>query len=292
MLSIVVQVALGVAAVCLVWLALDRRARAVVAERGGAAARAWRRWRGRVRPRHPVVLVHGMMGFDKLGFGGTSAEYFRGVAAHLRGLGIAVFVARLPPLSGVRARALALARYVESIESKRVNVIAHSMGGIDARYAIAKLGLRKKVASLTTIGTPHRGTPLADGGARVLGSLGLPRLAGVLGLDFSACDDLTVARMARFNAEVEDASGVFYGSVVAAAGGGPTRVHPLLVPTHRLLATRAGDNDGIVPFESQRWGVVVAQVETDHWGPIGWSLEFDAPALYVRLARELAERGY
>ena len=44
----------------------------------------------------------------------------------------------------------------------KVHIIAHSMGGLDARHMIVDLGMADKVASLTTIGTPHRGTILAD----------------------------------------------------------------------------------------------------------------------------------
>jgi triacylglycerol esterase/lipase EstA (alpha/beta hydrolase family) len=47
------------------------------------------------------------------------------------------------------------------------------MGGLDARYAISLLGLARRVASLTTIGTPHRGTPVGDGFGPLLSRLGI-----------------------------------------------------------------------------------------------------------------------
>ena len=46
--------------------------------------------------------------------------------------------------------------------ASKVHIIAHSMGGLDSRRMIVDLGMADKVASLTTIGTPHRGTILAD----------------------------------------------------------------------------------------------------------------------------------
>ncbi len=63
------------------------------------------------------------------------------------------------------------------------------------------------------------------------------------------------------------------------------------MPAHRLLRRKAGDNDGIVPSDSQRWGEVVAEVQADHWAQIGWTQGFDAPSLYERVLEELKARG-
>src|SRR5512145_1313669 len=113
-------------------------------------------------PRHPVVLAHGLLGFDEIRIGRARAEYFRGVSARLEREGCVVHRCRVARMASIAARAAELATFVDALDARRVNVVAHSMGGLDARYALAKLGLRKKVASLVTVGTPHRGTPLAD----------------------------------------------------------------------------------------------------------------------------------
>ena len=42
-----------------------------------------------------------------------------------------------------------------------MHLIAHSMGGLDARHMIVREGMAERVASLTTVGTPHNGTPVA-----------------------------------------------------------------------------------------------------------------------------------
>ena len=76
------------------------------------------------------------------------------------------------------------------IRARKVNIIAHSMGGLDARYAIAKLGLADRVASLVTIGTPHLGTPLANLGARLSDLLRLKSLLGRV-VDIDAFYNLT-----------------------------------------------------------------------------------------------------
>jgi triacylglycerol lipase len=174
-----------------------------------------------------------------------------------------------------------------------VNIIAHSMGGLDARYAIAKLGIASKVASLTTIGTPHRGTPLADVGARVLGDgLGVRRVLTKLGLGLDGVSDLTTDKMREFNTSVADARGVAYACVVSAVAGGVRGVNTLLAPTYLFLRDRAGRNDGIVPASSQHWGEVLLEIDADHWAQIGWSGTYDALKLYSELFHKLRERGF
>lgn len=258
----------------------------------------WRRRRQQRRPKraaklhHPVVLAHGILGFDELKLAGRRQEYFRGIPELLRRDGVEVHVLRVPALGSVAARAQALADAVKSLPAERVNVIAHSMGGLDARYAVTRLGLASKVVSLTTIGTPHFGTPLADIGTRVLGDgLMLKALLGRLGIDLEAFYALTTERMTRFNGDVGNAPKVAYGSYVASVPGAP-RLNPLLVPAHLYLRQRAGENDGLVPAESQRWGEVLGRIEADHWAQIGWSQRFDARDFYSGIVRELIGRGF
>jgi triacylglycerol lipase len=238
------------------------------------------------------VLAHGILGFDKLNLPGVHPEYFRGVPERLRGLGAEVHTVRVSPLSSIKERAEELARAVKEIDAERVNIIAHSMGGLDARYAISKLGLANKVASLTTIGTPHRGTPLADAGSGVLGDkLKLRGLLEKLGLDVDAIYDLTTTHMKSFNDEVPDARGVLYGSYAARTQGRSLVLSPLLLPTYLYLSDRVGENDGLVPTSSQPWGELLGRVDADHWAQIGWSATFDAPAFYAGLLKELTGRG-
>src|SRR5467141_4710144 len=113
-------------------------------------------------PRLPVVLAHGFLGFDEIELGRSKHLYFRGIGTHLEKLGAQVYSPRVPPASSISARAQRLADLIRAVPEPRVNIVAHSMGGLDARYAISRLGLADKVASLVTIGAPHLGTPLAD----------------------------------------------------------------------------------------------------------------------------------
>jgi triacylglycerol lipase len=263
-----------------------------------AAVLLWRRRRrfGRrvakraPRLRHPVVLAHGVLGFDKIAFGGKEHSYFRGVSGHLSRVGAEVHRPRVSSAAAIAVRADELARLVRDIGARKVNVIAHSMGGLDARYAIAKLGLADRVASLTTVGTPHLGTPVADLGMKLSDMLRLSTLLGRV-VDLSGFYDLTTRRMTQFNDEIVDARGVMYASVVGRIDR--MRAHPLLWPTHLYLSERGGgDSDGLVPVSSQKWGEVLRQIDADHWAQIGWSNGFDALAFYEELLAELRGRGF
>lgn len=226
------------------------------------------------------MLVHGFAGFDSIRVGKARHDYFRGVRARLEELGHRVEVVRLPPMAGVENRAKRLVEQVRALGSERVNLVAHSMGGLDARYAITKLGLAGTVASLTTVGTPHRGTPIANGTKHLAGWL---RRLGAEGIW-----DVSTHRMLEFNRDVPDVPEVEYFSYVSSVDPRSAATPLFLKPALFLLRA---PSDGLVPLESQRWGIVAAELSVDHWGQIGWSRGFDAGALYERIALHLWQRG-
>ena len=120
---------------------------------------------------------------------------------------------------GVESRAGELKRYIERhVPTGPVHLIGHSMGGLDARFMISRLGMRDRVLSLTTVGTPHRGSPFADWGVRRFGRLAAPFFQ-LVGLSYQAFLDVTTAACRRFNATVPDAPGVRYFSVAGACEG-------------------------------------------------------------------------
>ncbi len=114
-------------------------------------------------PPYPVVLVHGFSGFNSLG----PLEYYFQILDKLAEIGeTEVFAPTVPPYAGVVDRAPFLAQAIDEVlaetRAEKVHLIAHSQGGLDARYVISVLGYATRVATLTTVATPHRGTPLAD----------------------------------------------------------------------------------------------------------------------------------
>src|SRR5690349_21147566 len=96
-------------------------------------------------PPLPVVLVHGLFGFDRIGVPGARFDYFRGIAKHLDTLGCHAHAVNLPLAASIPARAAKLVAAIEAQKHPRIDLIAHSLGGLDARYALAKLGLSKYV---------------------------------------------------------------------------------------------------------------------------------------------------
>lgn len=109
-------------------------------------------------PSLPIVLAHGYLGFGTLG----PLNYFNNVASILQAAGAThVFAPDVPPKSTLQARSAQLAQAInDHLHDQKVHVIAHSMGGLDARSLIA--GGATNIASLTTLGTPFRGTLVAD----------------------------------------------------------------------------------------------------------------------------------
>jgi triacylglycerol lipase len=111
--------------------------------------------------KYPIVLCHGMAGFGAL-FGGAM-PYFYGIESALTKDGAQVFATHVPQFSTTEARGEALLAQVEDIVARtgatKVNLIGHSHGGLDARYVAA---VRPDlVASVTSIGSPHKGAELA-----------------------------------------------------------------------------------------------------------------------------------
>ncbi len=273
-------VLVGIVAAAVVWA---RRARPPVAVEGLPPP-------PRTAPRHPLVLLHGAFGFDEIVLAEGRHAYFRGVTERLEARGVLVHRPTVAPVAGIARRAAELAERIRALPPGRVNLVAHSMGGLDARFAITHLGLKDRVASLVTIGCPHHGTPLADVGHAVARSVGL---AGLLKGPAQMLADLSTDKMARFNASVVDVPGVFYASVAGRIPPGTplALVQPLLAAGFTYLSAQAGDNDGLVPVASQEWGELLRIVDADHWAQIGWSGQVDTPAIYEQIADALLARG-
>ncbi|MGI8735570.1 MAG: esterase/lipase family protein [Pyrinomonadaceae bacterium] len=247
----------------------------------------------------PIVLAHGIARFDvlleilkdKLKLPETRLaehfHYFKGIKPHLEANGFTVFHPNQDFAGSVELRSGQLKLRVDEAlaqtRAPRVHIIAHSMGGLDARHMIVDLGMADKVASLTTIGTPHRGTILADhllshGGALLRDVL--QRVINVKGTT-----DLTIASCEQFNRRAEDQEArndVAYQAYASSEDF--RRVFAPLIPSWLFIRDHAGRNDGLVPFDSQQWTqelvasdgrrkpVVQKEFpfEADHLNQVGW----------------------
>jgi pimeloyl-ACP methyl ester carboxylesterase len=107
------------------------------------------------------VLVHGYFGTDQF-FG--LLDYFHDVPERLRSAGYDVTTPVTDAFNWSEARAAQLAVQVDAVlartGARKVNLLGHSQGGMDARVLVSGLGYADRVASVTTVATPHRGTPL------------------------------------------------------------------------------------------------------------------------------------
>ena len=114
-----------------------------------------------MKTRYPIVLVHG------LGMKDTSFMKSWGwIDRILRVQGYTVYKSSVDGFGTVESNAKQLkeeiGKILEETGAEKVNIIAHSKGGLDAKYMIQQMDMAKQVASLTTLCTPHKGSPIAS----------------------------------------------------------------------------------------------------------------------------------
>jgi triacylglycerol lipase len=111
--------------------------------------------------KYPIVLVHGLLGFDALG----PVQYFYGVPSELRRSGATVYTASVSQSNSTEVRGEQLLKELQTLQAKyghtKFNLVGHSHGGNTIRYVA---GVSPSlVASVTSVGTPHQGSKVADG---------------------------------------------------------------------------------------------------------------------------------
>lgn len=232
-----------------------------------------------------IVLAHGIFGFGDLASPRPSlVSYFNGVAAHLRRQGHTVIAPHVSPIGPVvqRAEQLASAILNQTPAGERVHIIAHSLGGLDARHALVhRADLAKRVATLVAIGTPHRGSPVAD----AIVNRALPLFAHLptflvaqIESNAGAVRDLTTASASARDDLTPDVEGIRYIDVAGDASKGG---HELFLFQVGAVIGRITKeiNDGVVTRRSalraghkhlRNWPV-------DHAGETGWSFESPLP---------------
>ncbi|PSN67042.1 alpha/beta-hydrolase [Corynespora cassiicola Philippines] len=264
-------------------------------------------------PKHAIILAHGLLGFDELKIGGRylpGIEYWRGITDALSHKGVEVIVAAVPPSGSIEARAQKLAESISAkAKGKDVNIIAHSMGGLDSRYMISQLKPNDfNVLSLTTIATPHRGSAFADYMFESIGPAQIKRIYRVMeyvGLETGAFAQLTRNYMKdSFNPKTPDVQGTRYYSYGASLEPSSWSV---FAASHSIIKRlEGGPNDGLVSVESSQWGnykgtlTGVSHLDLINWtNRLKWFLweltggkrNFNAIALYLDIADMLAKEG-
>jgi triacylglycerol lipase len=115
---------------------------------------------GYTQTRYPVVLVHGLFGFDSF----LGLDYFYGIPEGLRQGGAKVYVAQVSAANSTEVRGEQLLAQVRNIlaltGAAKVNLVGHSHGGPTIRYVAGVAP--QLVASVTSIGGVNKGSAVAD----------------------------------------------------------------------------------------------------------------------------------
>jgi triacylglycerol lipase len=257
-----------------------------------------RRTRSSLVTRHPIVFCHGMLAYSTLRMQlPEDLNCFSPLGDFLRGRGFRVLFPQVPPTGGVVERAARLREQILNWTGEPINIIAHSMGGLDARYLVTHLGMAEQVRSLTTVSTPHRGTYLADWFvANFRQRVPLLLAMEAFGVNVDGFRDCRLDACRAFNERTPDRPEVryfSYGGQVSHA-----RVSPGLRRAWNLVMPVEGPNDGMVSVASSRWGQYLGTIHADHFAqtPDARFLrpdeDFDTLGFYSRLVEDLARRGF
>ncbi|MBQ8329572.1 MAG: triacylglycerol lipase [Lachnospiraceae bacterium] len=264
------------------------------------------------KTKYPLLLVHGVFFRDFDHF-----NYWGRIPAELEKNGATIYYGEHNSAAAVNDSALELEKRIKEIVQQtgcgKVNIIAHSKGGLDSRTAIATTSARQYVASLTTINTPHRGCEFAD---YLLGEIPQKQqemiakqyntVAAKLGdknPDFlAAVYDLTSEKCRERNEIIHNDPDIYYQSVGSVMNEASSGQFPLNF-TYRLVKYFDGENDGLVGIDSFNWGSSLQMVRLEkksrgisHGDMIDLNREnlkgLDIREFYVQLVSDLRERGF
>jgi len=255
---------------------------------------------------YPVVLVHGIIAHDRA----SNIKFWGRIPEVLMSRGIQVFFGNTDAWGSYETNALLLKKTIEHIVSQakteKVNIIAHSKGGIDSRYLIGKYNFGDKIASLTTVCTPHHGSEIADllYNKRITHKKITRKALSVFGELYGDANpnlckliyQLTTAKMKDFNEKMPMDNNVYYQSLyttIEDASG--IKMFPY---TYSYIHKTSGDNDGLVSECSAQWGNNVTKIEggISHVDILDVKAKaisgINIPDIYVTMVKGLSERHF
>ncbi len=260
---------------------------------------------------YPIVLAHGLFGFDQI----AGVDYFYGIGAALTANGRVVFAPRVDAIQSPDVRGAQLVAAIEDARkttgADKVIVIGHSQGGLDARWAA--LHDADSIAAVVTVAAPHRGSPVADVATGILpgdSTAALDVLADLFGASTSGSSSsfqgamvaLSSAGAAQFNLLVPDVPGMPYYSIAGRSNGAHADACPpaaadfmaswdgsvdpinaVLAPVGVILdaavAPATPTHDGLVTVDSAKWGTFLGCVPADHFDEV-CQIAGQSPGLY------------
>lgn len=263
------------------------------------------------KTKYPLLMVHGIFFRDWKHF-----NYWGRIPDELIKNGAAIYYGGQQSSASVSLCAEELKKgilaAIQESGAEKVNIIAHSKGGLDSRYAISMLGMGKYVASLTTVNTPHHGCSYVRKLMDILPERAVATLGDTYELAFSKLGDvnpdfmgglrdLTDEECARLNEMMKDDPGVLYQSTGSKLHSRFSSHFPFNLGYTIIKASKGGDNDGLVSTESMKWGDFLGIVSPRGKEGISHSDmvdlirrdigDFDVCEFYVDLVQKLKLRG-
>ena len=264
------------------------------------------------KTKYPILMVHGIFFRDWKNF-----NYWGRIPGELNRHGAFVSYSNHQSSASVEQCAAeiktSILKLVKETGCDKVNLIAHSKGGLDCRYAISCLNMAPYVASLTTINTPHFGCHYV---CRILDRIS-PKFATAIGKKYeslflflgddnpdflSGLKDLTDRECKRLNKQMKDAPGVLYQSTGSQLGSRKSAMFPLNLGYTIIKLMGGGDNDGLVPTSSMEWGTPLGILKPEgkqgisHGDVIDLTRKniegFDVLGFYTDIVHKLKEEGY
>lgn len=260
--------------------------------------------------KYPLLMAHGILFRDLKYF-----NYWGRIPGELTRLGAVIYYGNQEAVGTIAGNARDLRDRILEIlvetGAEKVNIIAHSKGGLDSRYVISALGMDSCVASLTTINTPHRGCKFVDKAARLPegGYRAISRFVdrtfrklGDQNPDFyTATHQFTTSYLGEFNAKVPNSPRVYYQSYMSKMRG--VFSDRLLWLPYCIIRKVEGPNDGLVGLTSAPWGNFRKLFQNSrgmrgisHGDMIDLKRQdykgFDVVEAYVGIVADLKEKGF
>ncbi|MDE5946446.1 MAG: triacylglycerol lipase [Oscillospiraceae bacterium] len=261
--------------------------------------------------KYPILMVHGIFFRDWQFF-----NYWGRIPEALITNGARIYYGNQQSAKSIEKSADELKdRILEVIAetgAKKVNIIAHSKGGLDSRYAISKLGMDKYVASLITINTPHNGCDFVENLLKTFPKGIVNFIAGKYNSIFSklgdnspdflaGVEDLKSSSCKIFNENVPDSPYVYYESYMSEMQNFFSAGIPLNIG-YLFIKKCNGKSDGLVWVESARHGENFTLIKNkyrrgiSHGDMIDLFREnikgFDVREFYVDITKKLKQKGF
>lgn len=262
-----------------------------------------------IRLKYPLVLCHGYGGIAGL----IKPSPLHDPCMFLRKHSVIAFAPNIVPYAKIETRAEQWVDKIDQLQKKygfgKFNIVAHSMAGLDMRYALSHMDLAPSVASLTTLATPHQGTSLAELVLKTpetlrekLGVLfdwfGESLYPGSKSDAVAAVHQLTREYVQEeFNPATPDHSDVTYYSYGAAVGKGTKEpLNTIYKYQNGYIFDHEGKNDAFVSEESAKWGEHMGTAGISHLEQImfqvGKERQIKAEKFWKGLAENLADKGW